>query len=138
MLIDIPVDGEIIGILFIPPAVIEDKITVIVFLLVVLEIRINGGFAEEGKTQSGQNCIAIIIPVAPIGGIVVVEVTYSEEASIFKEEKILSYTKQVIDAIPVGSVVDNTVVKVLILKSIVYLGEKVRVHPETERGGDAV
>ena len=86
MLIDIPVDGEIVGILFIPPAVIEDKITVIVFLLVVLEICIDGCRAEEGKTQSGQDFIPIIIPVAPIGGIVVVELTYSEEASIFKEK----------------------------------------------------
>jgi len=86
VLIDHPIDGKIVGILLIPPVVFKDKITVIVFLLVVLEVGIDGGLIEKGETQSGQHLIPIIVPVAPIGGIVVVEIPYPEKASVFKEE----------------------------------------------------
>lgn len=118
MLIDVLIEGKTVSVLFIPPAVIEEEITVIVLLLVVVKVQINGGLTGERKAQSRQSLIPFIVPVASTGGIIIIEVTHSEKASVIKEEKVLGYPNQIIDTIPVGTVVGDAVVKVFILKTI--------------------
>lgn len=124
ILIDVSVNGEIVCVLFIPPAVIEEEIVIIIFLLVVLQVCVDDGLTQKGKAQACQDFIPVIVPVAPIGGIIVIEVTHPEEPPVIKEEKILCYSHQIIDSIPVGGMMKIVVVKILILEPVLYLGEK--------------
>jgi hypothetical protein len=105
--------------------VVEEEIIVIIFLLVVVKVHVDSGLIKEGNAQSRQCLIPVVVPVASTGGIVVIKITYPEKTSVVKEKDILGYTNQIIDAVPFGGMVDDVVVKIFILKSVLQLGKKI-------------